>query len=354
MASVVTKWCQPGKDRYSIDLLEQLDPYQKSLMEVAEKNKDKKGRDIPSRIVINYFTQQYPQPKWLRGPVQLEYLVGKTDNGIMRIYNLHDSHVRPEKCKKGTMMANEWIIKVIKSADVFIDVFIESAPPIKTFFGGKKYKEHEYELHPGALSDLVKELNQCITQREDCPAPNSRIHGVDVRQIGRTLQKQIGKAYPDPETSNTPFEEAILRVINLSVEIFASVKMQKEIRDLPKCIFKKLVEKFRENLKNCLLEINIPEIVYADRIKSLTMCIGGILMDIYLLGRLFKTFDVSGEKGHPDRVHNAIIYTGFHHAIEYKRILTSCGFEVVFENQSSGDEKQCVNISEMPYPLFRG
>ncbi len=70
MAEIVTKWCQPGKNQYSIDLLEQLDPYQKSLMKVAERNKDKKGKDIPSRIVINYFTQQYPQPKWLRGPWQ--------------------------------------------------------------------------------------------------------------------------------------------------------------------------------------------------------------------------------------------------------------------------------------------
>jgi len=353
MASIVEKWCQPGKEQYSIELLEKLEPYQKSLMKVAEKNKDIPSKDIPSRIVINHFARRYPRPTWLRGPWLVDYLVGKTPGGIVKVYNLHDAHVHPKKCGEGSMMASEWIIRVLKSADVFVDVFIETAPPVKTFFGGKKYKEYEYELRPGALADLVKELNQCITQKEDCPAPNSRIHGVDVRQIGRVLQKQIEKAYPDPETSDISFDEAVLRVIDLSVEIFASVKMQKQVRDSDKCIFEKLVKKFRESLKDCLLEINMPAIVYADRIKSLTMCIGGVLMDIYLLGRLFKTFDASKEKGQPGGVHNAIIYTGLHHAIEYKRILTSCGFEVVFEGRSSGDEDQCVDVSEMPYPLFR-
>ena len=67
MVSIVTRWCQPGEDRYSIDLLEKLEPHRESLMKVAEKNKDKKGKDIPSRIVINYFSEQYPKPKWLRG-----------------------------------------------------------------------------------------------------------------------------------------------------------------------------------------------------------------------------------------------------------------------------------------------
>ena len=352
MAEIVTKWCQPGKNQYSIDLLEQLDPYQKSLMKVAERNKDKKGKDIPSRIVINYFTQQYPQPKWLRGPWQVDYLVGNTDNGIMKIYNLHDSHLHPKKCERSSMKANEWIIRVLKSADVFVDVFIETAPPIKTFFGSE-YEEYEYELRPGTLADLIKELNKCVSQGENCPAPNSRIHGVDVRQIGRVLKTQIETVYPDPEASDVTFDEAVLNVVDMSVNIFASVKMQKQIQGLPKCIFKKLVGKFTKNLKNCLLEINIPEISYSDRIISLTECIGGVLMDIYLLGRLFKTFDATEERGQPTHVHNAIIYTGLYHSAEYKSVLESCGFKIVFENQSSGPKDQCVDISEMPYPLFR-
>ncbi len=352
MASIIAKWCQPGKDQYDINLLEQLDPYRESLMKVAEKNKNKEGKNIPSRIVINHFTQQYPQPAILQGPTQIDYLIGNTDNGTMRVYNLHDSHIRPKKCKKGAMKADEWIIRVLKSSDTFVDVFIETPPPIKTFFG-EEYEEEEYELRPGALSDLIKELNKCVKQGENCPAPNSRIHGVDVRQIGKLLRKQITKAYPDPETSDVTFDEAVIDVIDTSVSIFASIKMQKQIQGLPKCAFKKLVGKFRGNLRDCLLDINAPEISYDDRITSLVMCIGGVLMDIYLMGRLFKTFDTTKERGQPTYVSNAIIYTGLSHSIEYRDVLESCGFKVVFENRSSGFKDQCVDISEMPYPLFR-
>jgi hypothetical protein len=353
MASIVTKWCQPGKEQYSIELLDQLDPHEKSLMKVAEKNKNKEGKNIPSQIVINHFTQQYPRPKWLRGPWSIDYLVGDTPNGIMRIYNLHDSHLLPEKCGKGTMDANNWIIQVLQSADVFVDVFVESAPPIRTFFGSE-YQEETLKLRPGSLSNLVKRLGSCIREREDCPAPNTRIHGVDVRQIGRVLQAEIREAYPDPETSDATLEESIPEVINMAVGIFASVKMQKQIQDLPKCIFEKLIGKFTENLRDCLLNINDSDMTYRNQIASLTICIGSVLMDIYLLGRLFKTFDTTEERGKTSHVSNAIIYTGADHAAEYRDLLESCGFRVVFENSSSGYKDQCVDISEMPYPLFRG
>ena len=76
-------------------------------------------------------------------------------------------------------------------------------------------------------------------------------------------------------------------------------------------------------------------------------------MDVYLMGRLFKTFDTTKERGQPDRVHNAIIYTGLRHAAEYRDILESCGFRVAFENRSSGHKDQCVDVGEMQYPLFR-
>jgi hypothetical protein len=352
MASTITKWCHPGDDQYSIDLLEQLDPYQKTLLKVAERNKNKKGKDIPSQIIINHFNKTYPHPQWLQGPWKVEYMVGSTPNGMIKVYNLYDSHLHPEKCGKGTMRANEWIIRVLKSADVFVDVFLETAPPLKTFFGSE-YEEMELGFRPGALFDLITELGSCVRQKKDCPAPNSRIHGVDIRQVGRVLRNQIMEAYPDPETSEISPDESVQNLIEMSVNIFASTKMQKEIKDLPKCMYNKLIGKFIGNLKNCLLDINKP-MSYKKRVTSLLMCIGGILMDIYLMGRLFKIFNTTKERGQPDRVQNAIIYTGTEHSAVYRDVLESCGFNVVFENKSSGPKDQCVDISNLPFPLFRG
>jgi len=353
MASIVAKWCQPGKKQYSAELLDELRPYKKSLMKVAEKNKNKKGRDIPSQIVINHFTKEYPRPKWLRGPVRVDYLVGKTPHGIMRVYNLYDVHDKPKKCGKGMMKADQWIIDVLKSADVFVDVFVEAVIPSKTFFG-RKYQPIDHRLNPGILADFIKETGVCIKQKKQCPAPNSRIHGADVRVIGQSLQDQIEKAYPD-KTGRKAGNKAARRLIDMSVKILSSAKMQKETKDLPKCIYTKLIEYFAVDLKKRLLHINKTSMSYKERVEYLWKNIGKILMDVYLLGRLFKTFDTTKERGYPNRVHNAIIYSGGHHSRVYRNILEFCGFKVVFKNKSEGgDEDQCVDISKMPYPLFRG
>ena len=189
MATTITKWCHSGKDQYDIELLEELNPHRKSLMEVAEKHKNEKGKNIPSWMIINHFTKKYPHLDLLEGPIQIEYLVGETPNGILRIYNIHDWHRQPEKCNNGNMRVNEWILQVLKSADVFVDVFLEDSPPMKTFFGDD-YSAFDYEFGKGTLHDIVMSLRDCIREKKNCPAPNARIHGVDVRTVGNVLKSQ--------------------------------------------------------------------------------------------------------------------------------------------------------------------
>ena len=98
-----------------------------------------------------------------------------------------------------------------------------------------------------------------------------------------------------------------------------------------------------------------------------------LIMDIYLLARLFRTFNVDSKdkRKHPSNVQNAIIFAGGIHATNYEIFLQQVGFEEVYSvgnfrsdfndvaRYMNGDppfrsdkEHQCLDISNMPNPLF--
>jgi len=75
------------------------------------------------------------------------------------------------------------------------------------------------------------------------------------------------------------------------------------------------------------------------------------LMDIYTLGRMFKVFD---NEEHPRNVaRNIIVYAGYYHTNLYKLFLSQSGFETIVESSEYDDkDRQCINMSKLPYPAF--
>jgi hypothetical protein len=81
--------------------------------------------------------------------------------------------------------------------------------------------------------------------------------------------------------------------------------------------------------------------------KMFMLYLYNMMMDIYLLSRMFRKFDKtkSGSiEPHPN-VENVIILAGNLHCVSYADFLTSLGFNMVFFKESG---TKCLDISQLP------
>ena len=82
--------------------------------------------------------------------------------------------------------------------------------------------------------------------------------------------------------------------------------------------------------------------------------------DLYLLSRMFKTFNVDKlpfvnayRHDQPKKMHNIVTYTGDAHAQRYRRFLQSFGFiEVEKTGQSDDDPISCIDMIDIQQPFF--
>ena len=350
MADIVYLWFNSEKEKYSPDLIDQLNEYKNSLLPIAEKNKDKKGKNIPSTMVINHFTKSYPRPKVLIGADKLEYFVGETPNGKLRIYNLHDIHKSITKSDESHMFVSDWIMEVLKNSDVFIDVFLEYGVPSKDY---RIKRRPSYFYSQGEMTRTIDNLEDCMIHKKDCPTPNSRVHGVDPR--GRSdiidhIKLILYRNKGDKITDST-----INSIVEYLFRAMQSRLYLKQYKNAPDCI-KEIDEVLKERIKYKIDEMKkeytINEIII--NVNIIKAKIGIILMDAYLLGRLFRKFDIRpSDRGMPKNVQNVIIYTGGDHSRFYSKMLYHCGFKLKYVKRSKIRMERKLDISNIPYPLFR-
>ena len=355
MAEIIRRWCSSEKEKYSPDLIDQLNEYKNSLLPIAEKNKDKKGKNIPSTMIINHFTKSYPHPKVLVGAYKLEYFVGESPNGKIRIYNLYDEHKILFKHNKEHMFVSDWIIEILKNSDVFIDVFLEYDIPFK---GHNLKKEGPDFYNQGEMMQTVDKLEDCMFYKK-CPTPNSRVHGVDIRKLEYIIsgfEKIIRSNKGDYLTELT-----IKSLREYLHNILQSKKIRKQLRNAPECmreIVTDVILKVFNDRLSWIKKFNVKTIL-EDPYMRLSTSIGTILMDVYLLGRLFRKFDIRpSDKGMPENVQNAIIYTGGLHSIFYSYVFKQCGFKLkftkgFFDMRKGENQIRELDISKLDYPLFR-
>ena len=119
------------------------------------------------------------------------------------------------------------------------------------------------------------------------------------------------------------FTEKIIKLKNEYNENKATRKIIKD-EDKLKMIEELLIENFTE-LEGCIgiLSEQLTEINY-------------LIVDGYLLGRIFKTFDIyttdpkkQRPTDEPEEPHNIIIYAGIYHSNNYRRFLNNIGFKTI-------------------------
>ena len=96
-----------------------------------------------------------------------------------------------------------------------------------------------------------------------------------------------------------------------------------------------------------------PENFIAKISNRLTM-LGALIMDVYLLARLFKKFK-QRDKEYAEETKYIVIYAGDLHSDNYREFLNILGFKVVQQTKSDkeGKDFQCLDISQFDQPFFK-
>ena len=362
MSDISKRWFYSEKEKYSPDLIDNFTwRDEDKLMPIAVKTRKTKGKDIPSTMIYNHYNESYPDPEVILGAFKLEYLTGETPNGKLRIYNLYDMHQIMYQDEESHMFVSDWIIEILFNSDVFIDVFLEHTVPSK---GINLERMWEGYYDQGEMTKTIDKLEDCMFYRKYCPTPNIRVHGIDIRDRKTNVEKfkhilENVSTIRINDSTVQQFREFVDELLNSNI-------IKKQLIDTPECIKNKALEmskiKFDNSIQD-LKEYTITQILDEPNIYF-SWTIGSVLIDIYLLGRLFRKFNIDSDKYMPENIQNAIIYTGGNHAKFYSEVLQACGFELKYSvgslklmegGISANDSIKLreLNISDLNYPLFR-
>jgi hypothetical protein len=263
-----------------------------------------------------------------------------------KIYLLGDLHVSFGLCIDEPRMIH--IIDWLKSAmntPVFIDLFFEY---------GREYSHGSQ----GSLTDSYRAFEHCIPEQHvqhtfpykgprKCTYPNVRVHYGDFRNAPRLAQRiKKGEIKINEQNIVSYFDQIVKEKI-----------IQKE---LSKMVDPDLVPKLIKHYRQKTSKIT----------KSFVDNLLGHIMDVYLIARIFKKFDVTkGPVLHPSTANNCIVFIGRRHVGQITEFLKSLDFEMIdYENKtisqlvqdesggfliSQNKEFKCLDIRNMTLPLFQ-
>ncbi len=310
-----------------------------------------------------------------------------------RIYLLYDRHDANGTCRyhvhKNYISVSHWILNTIVTNEnsknpMLIDLFLETGEEI---FSNKFSKEN---IIPGmhGLIPVIGEYNNCLYRHDKkCPYDNIRAHWTDIRQNFSIYTKfwiyyyETIKLSEQPSGKLGPLSPDIKNILHDPISYFNKVLNLPRIKKQ----FDNITEAdIRDKLKEYLLaRVAQEKFKYDNRVNTnnyeiamsrfyIIATITILLMDSYLLARLFRTFNVPEKDKENAKVTNAIIFVGGIHATNYELFFQKLGFEEVysvgnFDNDydniacyvkgSSPCKKiqyeQCLDIENLPIPLFQ-
>jgi hypothetical protein len=326
-----------------------------------------------------------------------------------KIYVLYDMHNNEGVCeykninRSNYITVTKWIEDAInlneKSKDPkFIDVFIE------TLDDNIKHNAQFKEPVPGMFTDLsnVRSMlyNCTSSDKKYCEYKHARAHWVDPRRYFAASYNFFYDSHNDARAgyichSCKNINNNILNnIVKYYEDVLETPRMKKQFDNMQdKTIERELrsflierIKYFQTEFNNYKVkhpiaesqlydahgfvssEIKTTYLIYRFHLIAMTTV---LIMDAYMLARLFRTFKYDSKNKFPVDVHNAIIYAGGIHATNYELFFQRLGFKEVFSvgdftsdynnteryimgySPLTQNQDQCLDISNMPLPLFK-
>jgi len=311
------------------------------------------------------------------------------------IYLLGEYHTTLGSCPANIpnqITAPEFFFSLLNSTNKLLDVIMEL--PIHAVAKKKHDKKlmflFDYQGKGGMTSTFASLLNKrCIinTSNSNCGYLNHvRFHAVDVRRYEPLAP--VMKFY-DLIASIVFFKDPPIPIVNELSKLKPSLwkfedntagdiirryfnlfKISKQLNNISDSnVASRIVEEFTNSVKTYVndfpLAINPVEAInkmeelvrsvdrnnkklvehkirmYAGEAITIVTGILAVLMDVYALARMFRTYrNVLGQlNGDPT---NIIVYTGNTHTLFYQRVLTQLGFDMVEEAKQINTSEQCL------------
>ncbi len=376
--------------------------YLRELQEITSKSLKDLDKMTPKEldelwdIVRKVPTTQLKNRAYISGVRKIGYYKHNTLN--KKIYLLYDMHNNRGVCTSATdttVSVSKWIMNIIRKNESepnpkYIDVFLEVGSP------NSKYK-NENMVIPGMhdLTNMMILLSICIHRNDKCPYKYLRSHWVDIRSQFKTFDNFLHyrneivncirtcsttKCTPNMIKTTCKYDDKFIidNPISYLNKIFKLPRIKKQLNNIKN---DKIVKELKEYMNDIFLDAKCE---YEQRIKKasgnyydimvakffLLATITISIMDIYLLSRLFRTFNISRGSNHPKVIENVIIYAGGIHSTTYEKFFQRLGFDEVFsvgnftsiyddvEDYIQGIspykyQNQCLDITNLPTPLFK-
>ena len=421
--------CYHLNKTYDTNLLDIYDKnIQKEFLNVSLKNRDNitnKGKKVLMKLICNHYDESVNKPTatFIGGPKTLSIHWHPVYKKLIYIFGeWHSNSIDCDKFEKdaNTSLIEDYLYDLMLSTDVFLDIFFEF----------KSYKGGEYPFvpyPPSRQSELFKKFRKCLqyNTRSDASCNLARVHYFDIRDndvnetnieenkinilwfkfkleyILLTYEKETKKdcvSYFKRVLQKYPKITNLLRELVQDDIKKVSAFMKKQLEENP--YIKKEFDKIADNqLKRSILTfygdllsketVRILSYIKQDiliilnnekesddilfnSIYRIELLFGSAMVyfsDVYLLGRMFKDFDMSemeekayaGSTDQPINAHNIIIYCGNEHANSYRDFLSTIGFNDIehtgdlredISNQIPNTPKNCLDMKKIQQPFF--
>jgi len=337
--------------------------------------------------LIRNLNSNVPVAKFISGPKSLS----KHTKGEKIFYIFGENH-KGVLCKENFITITDYLKELLINTPVFIDIYIELSKEYNDNY--LMYEKLDNSIETSNIPFMINEFTKCykdLSTDEVCK--NSRIHFTDIRnksiffEIGmiQFYQKRLKNnfaldifneiknvfipflnTYSTSDDTETRVEETYIMfldnplffkelsrsIMKEELEIYTKERIREYVNQylhtdyLSKEKFKEALDSFNSVQNGRLLEFPSFVSFFFDSLNV-------IIMDIYLLARIFKRFKVPSDTYQPIEPHNIIIYAGDYHCNRYRTFLEQNDYITEFLKVNEVIRNSCIDISEIHQPLFR-